>query len=252
MWEQIEQFCEAFSTEDLNYLIREPYVILGAVALGLLVLWLLYRIRPRHKIKAFKGDTGPVEISKGALLELVRSACEQLPEVRKPSIRIRPRRKLNLSVRIKVDGSARLRDTASFLQNHIKDALENNLGVENLGKIQVMVTGIRAVVPKKVDLNQRGDKPAETPADKSFSTAPSQASSAQPTPAQSVSPQPAPATLRPAPEKTPTEAVKSPESPAAREKPGTAKPSTRRPDLNPTERKDPSEPAKPEKKDLKK
>jgi len=172
--EKFSHWFESIRSEDLAYLVHEPYLYVAAVALGLLLLWLLYRLRPRRKIKAFRGDTGPVEISRHALLDLVRSACEQLPEVRKPSIRIRARRKLNLSVRIRVDGSARLRDTASFLQNTIKDTLENNLGVEKLGKIQVMVTGMRmAATPKTVDLNPRSGKtteeerpkPAETAAD---------------------------------------------------------------------------------------
>ncbi len=246
MWKEFQQYCEAFRAEDLNYLIREPYVMLGTIALGLLLLWLLYRIRPRRKIKAFKGDTGPVEISKHALLDLVRSACEQLPEVRKPGIRIRARRKLHLFVRIRVDGSARLRDTASFLQNHIKDALENNLGVENLGTIEVMVTGIRTAAPKKFDLNQRGDKATETPN-------PAETPKTRETPKPVETPEatpaaPAPATSGTAPRKTPLPTTgRPPEAPTPTAKPGPARPSPGRPDLNPSERKDPSAAAKPTK-----
>jgi len=249
MWEKIQNYCETFRSEDLNYLAREPYLFLGIAALGLLILWLLYRIRPRRKIKAFKGDTGAVEISKHALLELVRSACEQMPEVRKPSIRIRPRRKLNLAVRIRVDGSARLRDTASFLQNHIKDALENNLGVENLGKIEVMVTGIRTTAPKTVDLNQRGEKPAESAQEKT--SPPASKPAVAPTRENPAGPA-APSTP-PSPGSKPSpEAVKPPVSPASPDKPSAPKPSPGRPDLNPSGRKDPSAPKKPEKKEPKK
>lgn len=220
MLDKIEQWCASIKPEDLEYLIRQPYIIISLAALGILFLWLLYRLRPRRKIKAFKGDTGPVEISRHALLELVRSACEQLPEVRKPSIRIRPRRKLHLAIRIRVDGSARLRDTASFLQNHIKDALENNLGVENLGKIEVMVTGIRIAAPKKVDLNQREEKSTlavaeEKPADPQAAAKPEKPSPAERQKTTPVSEDPA-----------------SPKSPASR------------PDLNPSDRKPSSGPEK--------
>lgn len=152
----------AIREADFSYLSQDNYLLMGAIALGLLLILLLLRLRPPSRIRAFQGETGYVEISRHALLGLVYSACEQLPEVRKPSVKVRGRRRLNLSVRIRVDGSAHLRDTASYLQTHLKDALENNLGVEKLGRIEILVTGIRAAsTPRKVDLNE---SPAESKA----------------------------------------------------------------------------------------
>ncbi|MEM0966914.1 MAG: hypothetical protein AAGJ81_12250 [Verrucomicrobiota bacterium] len=156
MGEKIKIWFESIQATDFSYLSEGIYAKLGLIALGLFIILIVLRLRPVRKIRAFKGETGPVEISRHALLELVLSACEQLPEVRKPSIKIRAKRRLNLLVRIKVDGASHLRDTAAFLQSHLKDALENNLGVERLGKIRVLVTGIKKGNGKRreVDLNK--------------------------------------------------------------------------------------------------
>jgi len=157
------EWMQSLRSIDLSYLIDPPYSYFWVAAIGLLVIYFLFRIRPPSKIRAFRGDTGYVMVSRHALLELVYSACEQLPEVRKPSVRIRSKRKLHLQVRIQVDGSARLRDTSSFLQTHLKDALENNLGMERLGTIEVVVTGIRTTPKNRPDLNERRDIAPPTP-----------------------------------------------------------------------------------------
>lgn len=212
MADKLKTWYEAVCSTDFTYLGEKPFLIIGGTALALLILWLLYRLRPRRRIRAFKGETGYVEISRHALLELVHSACEQMPEVRKPSIKIRARRKLNLSVRIRVDGTAMLRDTAAHLQTHLKDSLENNLGVERLGKIEILVTGIRASTRPKVDLNAREE---EAPV-----VARKPVASASP-------PKPAPAAPPPI---TPLE---KPEQPASPKAPETEAPKVKESDLKP-------------------
>ncbi|MGE9291644.1 MAG: alkaline shock response membrane anchor protein AmaP [Puniceicoccales bacterium] len=153
MREQFNQWIEAVEGTNFQFLIQKEFLIIAGLALALLLLLLLLRLCPSRKIRAFKGETGSVEVSRHALIEMVHSACEQMPEVRKPSIKIKAGRKLNLSVRIRVDGSTHLRDTASFLQSHLKDALENQLGIERLGEIKILVTGVRAAPKPTVDLN---------------------------------------------------------------------------------------------------
>lgn len=196
MMEKINNWIDSIRATDFSYLGEKPYLIIAAIAAGLFILLVLYRIRPRRRIRAFKGETGYVEISRHALLELVHSACEQMPEVRKPSIKVKPRRKLNLSVRIRVDGSVQLRDTAAFLQTHLKDALENNLGVEKLGRIEVLVTGIRSGSRPKsdrggVDLNapkKESTVKAPAPVPESPSTAPAKSAAEE----KKIDPSPAP------------------------------------------------------------
>lgn len=189
----LNSYLNTIREADFSYLSQDGFLLLGAIVLGLLLILLLLRLRPPSRIRAFQGETGYVEISRHALLGLVHSACEQLPEVRKPSVKVRGRRRVNLSVRIRVDGSAHLRDTASYLQTHLKDALENNLGVEKLGKIEILVTGIRAAsTPRKIDLNQSPPE-SRTPA-----PAPAPEPAAKNEPAEKPAPlAPAPATPKP-------------------------------------------------------
>jgi uncharacterized alkaline shock family protein YloU len=163
MLEKINEWLDRIRATDFHYLAQKEFLIIGGVALGLILLLLLKRLCPTRQIRAFTGETGYVEISRSALLEMVHSACEQLPEVRKPSIKIKAHRKLNISVRIRLDSSAHLRDTASFLQSHLKDALETNLGIENLGKIQILVTGVRASSRPDFDLNPTSGIAEENP-----------------------------------------------------------------------------------------
>ena len=159
MWDKTKIWLESVREANFDYLSQNEFLIMGGVALALLFILLLCRLRPARRIRAFSGETGSVEISRSALLNLVYSACEQLPEVRKPTVKIRGRRKLSLSVRIQLDASAHLRDTASYLQSHLKDALENNLGVEKLGKIEILVTGVKAASKTRsgIDLNRRSN-----------------------------------------------------------------------------------------------
>ncbi len=225
MQEDISHWLESIQSTDFGFLAEKEFQIIGAIALGLLVLLVFLRLRPTRRIRAFKGETGYVEISRHALLELVHSACEQMPEVRKPAIKIRARRKLNLSVRIRVDGSTNLRDTASYLQTHLKDSLENNLGIENLGQIEIIVSGIRSgnspkVQPSGIDLNQR---PSSSSSPTGKYASPPSPPSQRPRPAtSSATPAPAPS-LTPASQEekvarppASTDASETSDSPAAR------------------------------------
>ena len=138
-----ERGWNALQGVELGYLLEPRYLVLAGIVVVLFLLLLYLRTRPPKKIRAFRGDTGPVEVSRHALLELVHATCAELPEIRKPSVRVRDRGGLRLTVRIQVNGSAHLRDTASQLQALLKESLESNLGVERLRAIEVLVTGIR-------------------------------------------------------------------------------------------------------------
>jgi len=141
--DKVKIWLEGVREADFSYLYSSEYLALAAIALALCLLFLAIRQIPPRLIPAFRGETGQVRISRQALLEIVLAACEQLPEVRRPSIRLRSRKKVDIEVRIRLDGPAMLRDTASCLQSHLKESLTNNLGIERLGNISILVTGIR-------------------------------------------------------------------------------------------------------------
>ena len=165
-----ERGWNALQGVELGYLLEPRYLVLAGIVVVLVLLLLYLRTRPPKKIRAFRGDTGPVEVSRHALLELVHATCAELPEVRKPSVRVRDRGGLRLTVRIQVNGSAHLRDTAAQLQALLKESLESNLGVERLRAIEVLVTGIRKRGRTSADLPP--SPPAEAVAPGAGSPAP--------------------------------------------------------------------------------
>ena len=163
MEEKIKSWFTELVGTDFQFLAQREFLFIVGAALALLIILLIIRYRPGRRIRAFRGETGRVDISRHAIHELVRSACEQMPEVYKSSIKIKVRRKLSITVRIRLESKAYLRDTASFLQAHLKDSLENNLGIQKVGKIEILVTGIRNGSSPKVDLNESARKEKSEP-----------------------------------------------------------------------------------------
>jgi hypothetical protein len=91
-------------------------------------------------------------------VELVNSACAQIEDVSKPRVRIRIRGGIpHFQVRIKLNSGGRLREVESSLQQHLRDALTENLGIEKLGNIDVVATGFKST--RRIQ-NQSDDPPA--------------------------------------------------------------------------------------------
>ena len=75
----------------------------------------------------------------------MQTACEQLQDVSKPKVKIVVKRGVtNLDVEIKLLSGGRLRMIENTLQNHLRSALSENLGIENLGYINIIATGFKS------------------------------------------------------------------------------------------------------------
>lgn len=131
--------------ETLSHLADPIYIYAAAVALALaLFLILLVRRQPK-KIVAYRTENGRVTVSRSAIVELVRTSCEQLNDVAKPGVRINVKGKYtHFDVRIQLTSGARLKDIEETLQSHLRQALTENLGIENLGKINIVATGFKS------------------------------------------------------------------------------------------------------------
>ena len=119
-----------------------PYLWVGvAVFFLLLILWLLTRRQPRS-FTAFKSTSGKIMITRSAISELARRICDQTETVGKCSTRIKTRGgTLKIEVRIQMMAGSKLGDVTSDLQDRLNHALGEILGIENLGEINVIVTG---------------------------------------------------------------------------------------------------------------
>lgn len=119
------------------------YMCAATVALMLILLMLLRR-QPKNVV-AYSTDNGRVMVSRHAIVELVQTSCEQLQDVSKPQIKIRIKgQTTHFEIRIKLLSGGRLRSIEQTLQSHLRRALTENLGIENLGRINIVATGFKS------------------------------------------------------------------------------------------------------------
>lgn len=133
-------------TETLQNLISQPlylYIAGGAILL-VFILILLLRRQPQ-KVVAYTTENGRVLVSRSAIVELVQTSCQQLQDVSKPRVKLVVKRNVtNLDVEIKLLSGGRLRAVENTLQAHLRHALSENLGIENLGYINIIATGFKS------------------------------------------------------------------------------------------------------------
>ncbi|MFP6854805.1 MAG: hypothetical protein VB980_03410 [Opitutales bacterium] len=132
---------------DIYEAVREP-VYLGALALLVCLIGLLVLARKlkTELIPAFKDSEGAVLITPHALHELVRKSCEQIDEVKNRNTRISmDKGKINLDVRLQVNGNCKINETRARLKKHLKMVLVDNLGLKNFGGINITVVGFKSV-----------------------------------------------------------------------------------------------------------
>jgi hypothetical protein len=132
-------------TEALRHLEQPVYLYIAGSALVLaLALLLLRRSQPRNVV-AYCTENGRVLVSRCAIVELVRTSCSQLNDVSKPHVKIRTKGKFtHFEVRIKLMSGGRLKTIEQTLQKHLRHALTENLGIENLGQINIIATGFKS------------------------------------------------------------------------------------------------------------
>ena len=118
------------------------FCIIG-IGLFVIVIVAVIKRQPNH-IVAYTTDSGSVTVSRAAIVELVQSSCAQIEAVSKPRVTIMVKgRTAHFKVRIKLASGGRLRDVEHALQNHLRKSLSDNLGIEHLGKIDVIATGFK-------------------------------------------------------------------------------------------------------------
>ncbi len=129
----------------LGHLSQPEFLYVGGAALVLaFILVLLVRRQPKNVV-AYTTDNGRVMVSRHAIVELVQTSCEQLQDVSKPQVKILVKgATAHFEVRIKLLSGGRLRTVEETLQAHLRKALTENLGIENLGQINIVATGFKS------------------------------------------------------------------------------------------------------------
>lgn len=149
-------------SEALQHLANPVYLYLGGAVLVLVCfLILLIRRQPRSVI-AYSNSGGKVMVSRAAILELVQTTCAQLDEVHKPSVKISSKGSTShFHVNIKLASGGKLREVEQTLQNHLRRALTENLGIEKVGRIDIKVTGFKSGKVTRSTVQAERKVPAE-------------------------------------------------------------------------------------------
>ena len=131
-------------TNALQHLTRPEFLYVGGAILILAIILVLL-IRRQPKNVAYTTDNGSVMVSRHAIIELVQTSCEQLEDVSKPLVKIKVKGQItHFEVRIVLLSGGRLREIEQTLQTHLREALTENLGIESLGRINIVATGFKS------------------------------------------------------------------------------------------------------------
>ena len=129
----------------IQHLTRPEFLyVVGAILVLAIILILLICRQPKN-IVAYTTENGSVMVSRHAIIELVQTSCEQLEDVSKPLVKIKAKGKnTHFEVRFVLLSGGRLREIEQTLQNHLREALTENLGIESLGRINIVATGFKS------------------------------------------------------------------------------------------------------------
>lgn len=129
----------------IQHLTRPEFLyVVGAILVLAIILILLIFRQPKN-IVAYTTENGSVMVSRHAIIELVQTSCEQLEDVSKPLVKIKAKgQNTHFEVRIVLLSGGRLREIEQTLQNHLREALTENLGIESLGRINIVATGFKS------------------------------------------------------------------------------------------------------------
>ncbi|HCJ12523.1 MAG: hypothetical protein A2Y14_04575 [Verrucomicrobia bacterium GWF2_51_19] len=116
--------------------------IIGAV----IALWLLIRMCRRFRpIDILQTDTGRVSVSKRALLGVISNACMRVGSTYRPSVSVKEHRgNLHILVKIVLRAGEQLSSLSVRIQNAILIGLRENLGIENVGRIDVLMRSFKS------------------------------------------------------------------------------------------------------------
>lgn len=132
--EKVQQVLETLAAQPVGY-----WWVLGALVLILLVRrWI-----GSGRLAVLRNSTGRVLVSRGAIKGLILRTCHSIEGISHPSARIYTRGgKLRLRVYVQLRGEVSLAEVTPLLQESLDSALRVNLGLERIGKIDVIVNDI--------------------------------------------------------------------------------------------------------------
>lgn len=121
-------------------------------AIAIIILLLIWRSirRRRRVIKLSTHEEGKVFVMHTALIDLIENTCNDVAPNSKPQVRLYEKNgKLNLKIKIRVFSDQHIERTTSIIQKQVSHTLQDTLGLENIGIINILIAGFRKSNTKK-------------------------------------------------------------------------------------------------------
>ncbi|QYY36808.1 alkaline shock response membrane anchor protein AmaP [Ruficoccus sp. ZRK36] len=134
-----------YHTQIEPYLQDRVLVICVAIVLLFLLLGVGMLRRRGRPIRVFKTTSGRVQVTRGAIRDLVLGACRHVNAAHRPKVHIKARRgRLAIRIDLRLNEDQRLNDVAVKLQTRIEDVLQDTLSLDRRSvRIDIGLKGIR-------------------------------------------------------------------------------------------------------------
>ena len=87
---------------------------------------------------------GIVQVNRSAISDLVYSICKKDSHISQLRTKVIPKKKkLNIQIRLRIESGSHLKSIEESLQTEIRQALLESLGIDNIGHIDIIATGIK-------------------------------------------------------------------------------------------------------------
>jgi hypothetical protein len=127
----------------LAEVLTNPVVVILISGIILVLLLILVLSRPVPTVHAFTGPAGQVTVSRKAVHDLIEARCRAFRGVGGARAMVTNRGgEFDVRIELKIRESARLEDLSSQIQGEVGGMLRENLALENLGAIDIVVTGV--------------------------------------------------------------------------------------------------------------
>ena len=123
--------------------LTNPLVVILVSGIIVALLLVLIVSRPVPTVHAFTGPAGTVAISRKAVHDMIEARCRAFRGVGSARANVTGRgSEIDVRIELKIRESARLEDLSSQIQGEVGGMLRDNLALENIGSIDIVVTGV--------------------------------------------------------------------------------------------------------------
>lgn len=135
-------------------LVRWQYFWPVIIAIVLLLVILRKLQKKRAIINLSTHPDGRVSVVSSALIHLIENTCNDVAPNSKPRVHISQNKNLlNIKIKIRVFSDQHIESTTSKIQKQVNYVLQNTLGLENIGSVNILIAGFSKSQNKTISEN---------------------------------------------------------------------------------------------------